>query len=690
MVTDFEIKKQNEQKVFDEVYDKLVDAKSEEEVESVHDLYQRYKTPLGDKIMRMFGEAERDRRLTEQRWIKDLRQYRGEYDPEVLENMDPNRSRAFLSLTRTKVKTVSARMTDLLFPANGDKNWGIQPTPVPELDPSMIQSIQLRYQEQTGEQLTEEEVKKFINDEAVNRSDAMEKEMADQLSELKYREIIRNTILSGNLYGTGILKGPLAKTQKSKRWLPDGDEWVTLEISKTLPYCEFVPVWDIYPDMTARRPDDMRYCFQRYVMTRNKLFELSKREDFFTDAIVTYLKAHPEGSAQYKPHEHDLLTMNDIGAESGTSIPNRKGRYELTEFWGFLDAQELQNIGVAVDPELIGLEVAANVWMVDDIVIKAIISPIEGVAIPYHFYYYDKDDSSIWGEGIPAIMRDSQALFNAAVRAMLDNAAISAGPILEANMDLLDNNEDPKKIHPFRVFVRDGHGADASAPAVRVYSLPSYTNEFMGMINFFMNANDEVTAIPRYMYGDTNQVGGAGKTATGLSMLMGAANVTLKDQIKNFDDGVTVPFIKSLYFWNMDFNTKEYIKGDFNIVARGASSLIAREVKAEALTTFMQATMNDVDLTYTKRDNVLREFAKVLDLDEYDLIKDKNTVQIEEKARSEAMEEEANFQKELAMIKAKSGGHMEKPPTEQPQMESLSPEELQNGEIPDVSGGGLM
>jgi hypothetical protein len=461
---------------------------------------------------------------------------------------------------------------------------------------------------------------------------------------------------------------------KSKRWLPHVDpdlgeeDWVTIELEKLLPYCEHVSVWDVYPDMSARKSEDMRGVFQRYVMTRHKVFELSKRPDFNGKAIRSYMKAYRDGDANYKAYEQDLKNLND-STESETTINqhessgpayiSRKGRYELREFWGYLNTDELAEAGVEIDEEDLGLEVAANIWLLGTMVIKAVISPVEGVELPYHFYYYDKDDTSIYGEGIPSVMRDSQKLFNAAVRAMLDNAAISAGPIIEANMDLLDPNEDPKDIFPFRVFLRDGQGQEATAPAVRVYSLPSYTNEFMSMIEFFMNASDEVTAIPRYMYGDTNQIGGAGKTATGLSMLMGAANVTLKDQVKNFDDGITVPFIKALYFWNMEFNEKEYIKGDFNVEARGSTSLIAREVKAESLMQFMNITNNPVDLMYTRRDNILREFAKVLDLDDMELIKDPNMVKREEKARAAMDEEEKDFMKQIALMKARSGGHME-------------------------------
>ncbi|NIT58628.1 MAG: hypothetical protein GWN00_21095, partial [Aliifodinibius sp.] len=192
-------------------------AEEDKEKDQITLLYDEFITPLGEHINGLFTEYERDRRLVEERWIKDLRQYRGEYDPKTRKKLHPKRSKAFLSLTRTKVKTVSARETDLLFPANGDKNWGIRPTPVPELNPAIIESISLQYQEQTGEQPDEPQVRKWLSDEAKIRADAMEKEMADQLSELKYRHIIRQTIFDGNLYGTGILKGPMTKTTAVKR-----------------------------------------------------------------------------------------------------------------------------------------------------------------------------------------------------------------------------------------------------------------------------------------------------------------------------------------------------------------------------------------------------------------------------------------------------------------------------------------
>jgi len=656
-----------EQAQYDSGYKEALDA---EEKPTVTQL-TLYSSPLGQKLNGMFTTAEGNRSLIEERWLKDLRQCRGEYDPEVLAKLHPKRSKAFLSFTRSKVKTVTSRMTDLLFPANGAKNWSVTPTPIPELTPEVQESIMMQLQEasQSGIVPDQDMIMKIINDEATKRSDNMQKEMDDQLTELKYREIIRNCIQSGGMFGTGILKGPLAKEKISKRWVPDGQgNWVTVEIPVMMPYCEFVPIWDIYPDMSARKVEDMRYIFQRYTMNRNQLYELGLRSDFNGEAINAYIEVYPDGDAQHKTHEEKLRAMSS-GPETKSSAEHeqagapvfRTGKYEIKEFWGYLSSNEIKDLGIDIPESQLGLEFAANIWFVGDIIIKGIMSPLKGVTFPYHFYYYEKDDTSIFGEGIPSIIRDVQVLLNASIRAMLDNAAISAGPLIEANMELLDAAEDPTDLYPFRVFRRTGVGLEAQQSAIAVHTLPSYTNEFMAMVNLFVELADEVTTTPRYLAGsDQAAAKGAGRTASGLSMLMSAANITLKDQVKNFDDGITVPFIKGLYFWNMQFNPKTSIKGDFEVQAKGSSSLIAKEVMSEHLNQFLQITSNEIDMMYTKRDNMLRMVAKNLDLDEYDLVKARDEVAIEQKQRADLEERMRQFEMKIAWMKAISGGHMDK------------------------------
>lgn len=626
---------------------------------SANTVYGKYVSPLGMKLHDEFEAAKRDRTDIEDRWLKDLRQYKGQYDPEVLARMHPKRSKANLSITRTKVKTVTARQLDILFPANEGKNWGIQPTPIPELNPQIEEDIAKQITEITGQPPTKDQIEQILFDEAKKRCDAMEKEMDDELSEIKYRDIIRKVIMSGNLYGTGVLKGPLVKRNVAKRWVKGEEDWHTIEISSLSPYCEWVPIWDIYPDMTANDPDYMRRVFQRNVMPRHKVYSLAKRDDFNGEAIEAYLEAYPDGDAEYQNFENSLRDMGSNSTVDFGNIQPMNKKYEVIEFWGFLDTQELEDIGVDIPKEKLGLECACNVWMLGNVVIKAVISPIEGVNFPYFFYYFDKDETSIFGEGIPVAMRDTQQLFNASIRALLDNAAISAGPIIEANVDLLDPNDDPTDLYPFRVFQRTGTGAEANARAINVQTLPSYTKEFLELSQFFMTIGDEITVIPRYMHGDSNNVKGAGQTAHGLSMLMGAVNITLKDLVKNFDDGITKPFIKSLYFWNMDFNPKPDIKGDFMVIAKGSSSLIAKEVRSEQLMGFLQMTNNPVDLQFIHRDIALREILKTFDLDSLQLVKSPPEIKQEQQQMQAEQQRQQQFMEEVELLKAKSSGHVD-------------------------------
>lgn len=649
-----------EQEQFDTAYqaaelDAELNAKQNTE-DTRYASYYQFVTPLAIKLQGIYSEAQGQRRDQELIWVKDLQQYRGEYSDTIKARIHPKRSQAFMRLTRTKVKSVDARMLDILFPTNGDKHWGTETTPVPDMSEAEKQQYALIYAEQTGQEPTPDAVDAILVEVAREKALRMEKEMEDQLCDLSYRTIVKQVIHSGNLYGTGILKGPLARVKEKSRWVDTPEGWVVEKEAETLPYCEFVPLWDVYPDMSAREPDEMRYIVQRYIMNKAKVVDLAKRDDFDGTRIMQYVREHYIGDSTPVEHETYLREMSPGGNVPAKS--QASGRYDVLEFWIQLDIDELRQEGVEIPEEVANPVMMANIWMIGPLIIKVVLSPMEGMNFPYHFYYYDKDETCIFGEGLAAIMRDPQSMLNASVRAMLDNAAISAGPIIEANIELLSPGEDPRDIYPFRVFPREGVGSDAAYPALRITNITSHTNELMALTQFFQSVADEVTTVPRYMYGEASNISGAGRTASGLSMLMGSANITMKDQIKAFDDGVTTPFITALYFWNMQFNPKQEIKGDYSIVATGSTSLVAKEVRAEHLTTFLSLTNNAVDMMYTHRDAVLREISKVLDLDDLKLIKSPQQVKAEQQQHAINQQNIQAQMMDLARLKAQSGGHL--------------------------------
>jgi beta-glucosidase-like glycosyl hydrolase len=69
----------------------------------------------------------------------------------------------------------------------------------------------------------------------------------------------------------------------------------------------------------------------------------------------------------------------------------------------------------------------------------------------------------------------------------------------------------------------------------------------------------------------------AGRTASGMSMLMSNAGKSIKQVIANIDEHVIKPCIDRLYYYNMRYSDDADLKGDIHIQARGAASLLEKE-----------------------------------------------------------------------------------------------------------------
>jgi hypothetical protein len=598
---------------------------------------------LGARLRDEFNDLERRRTLYEQRWLRDLRQYKGIYDPEILAKLDKKRSKAFIRLTKVKVDTLCARLMDLLFPANGEKNWSISPSPKPSIDPVILERAVQQIQAASNGQ-AKIDIDKIINEIARKACENMEAEMEDQLvedvSSPSYYEACRNVVLSALKFGTGILKGPLVEKRAKERFMFVNGKWQLVPKYEHKPFYEFVPIWDVYPDLDVSDRRQMMKLWQSYLFSKKELIDLAKRDDFDTEEIIKHLKDFPDGDASPKNYETEMRTMSD---DEETS-PDFKGRYRVLERWGYLEGKDLIEAGIEL-PEEDSVQVySTNIWLLGEKVIKAVLAPIEGVDIPYYFYYFYKDETSIFGESLCSVMRDPQRVVNAAVRGMLDNAAITAGPQIGINAAALAPGEDPTDVFPFKVWMFKN--VEDLNKAMKVFNLSSYTQEFMSITKFFFDFVDEVST-PRFMHGD-EKVSGAGKTATGLSMLMGAVNINLKDMVRNFDNQITTPFIKALYYWNMKFNPKPDIKGDFQVKATGSSSLVAKEVQAQRMLNLVQITDNPRFQGRVDDKELLHEIFKSLDVPSYMVRSDQEYEQW--KRRQMEMQAEAQAQANLQAI----------------------------------------
>ena len=610
---------------------------------------------LGQVLQAEFAQAERERDEVEQRWLDDLRQYRGKYDAETLTRIGPLRSKAFVRKTRVKVKTIDSRVADLLFPAGSEKNWEVGPTPKPSIQHDVLQQLEQMLAEEFGgqEKIPPEKREAAILEIAKAAARNMSTTIDDQLTEARYKDTCVKTIHSGHLYGTGVMKGPLVERRIRTRFVSKmatnkaGQEvvkWVAQHETYVVPFVEHVPLWRFYPDMSATCIEDCRYVYERHSMPKHRLAALCKRKSFKGDIIKAYILANPSGHTGQRHFDSELQSLGERTVVQGQG---KSGQYEVIERWGWLDGEQLRQAGVKVPDDRLHESFFSNVWMLPDgQVIRAILQPIDGVTWPYHLYYFDKDESSIFGEGLAAVMRDDQAQLNAAVRMMLDNAAITAGPQIEVKIGLLAQTEKADEIHPSKVWLRNREAPGESA--VRAIEIPNALKDLSAMASMFEANADEVTAIPRYMSGENATQGAAG-TAAGMSMLMGAANIVIKDLITSWDEGITRPFMESLYRWNMRFSKDNSIKGDFEVKARGMSSLVAKEVRTRQLSEFSALTNNPTDGPYIKRLKLLRQIAEAAELSD--------VVYTEEEFKAEQESDQAKqmaaLQQEMVMLQLK-------------------------------------
>ena len=600
---------------------------------------------LGPRLLSEFAQAVLDRRLTEDRWLSDLRQYRGLYDPDVLAKIGPTRSKSFVKKTRVKIKTIDSRVADLLFPAGTEKNWSIDETPNPSVSDEQRAAIinHLKQailstppaQGQPAPQITQDMVDKAVRDFCKQAAQNMSRTIEDQLVEARYKEVCIQAIHSGHLYGTGIIKGPLVERRVRTRFVMENRQWVTKTESYVVPFVDFVPVWRFYPDMNATQIDNCRYVYERHQMTASDMADLAERKTFRKDLIINYIKSHPRGEIRVQYIDNELKVIGQRTANQGKV----DGQYEVLERWGYLTGEELKQAGVDnVPDERLHESFFSNIWLLPNgEIIKAVLQPINGVTWPYHMYSFDKDETSIFAEGLATVMRDDQTMLNASIRMILDNSAITSGPMIEVNPMLLSQYDKLEEMAPWKVWTRN-----QTAPgqrAITAIELPSHLAELQSMAKMFEDNTDEVTAIPRYMTGENVSTGAAG-TATGMSMLMGAANIVIKDLVTAWDEGVTRTFLQALYRWNMQFSKDNSIKGDFDVKARGTASLVAKEVRARQLNEFSASTANALDAPYVKRAVLLRQRAEANELSE--------CVMTEEEFKEEQMNGPAAMQAQIA------------------------------------------
>lgn len=522
--------------------------------------------------------------LIEQRWIKDLRQYYGKYDPETEATLkESGGSMLFVNLTRPKTDSWEARLGDLLFPTD-DKNWGLKPTPVPALL-NAVDRARSKPDAAGSEQV--QAIGRTEQDEARRKAEAMERAIDDAFVESKYVIRSRDAIGDATKLGTGIMKGPIVASRTRKSWQqdPGSGQHLLAEVADVQPGYTRVDPWSWFPDPNARTIEEMEDCFERHLMTPKEVRAL-QHKGFDKAALRRLLSAKPTRAVPTFLAEVRALA-------DGQSLAD-DFRYEVWEYHGPLSCEQLCQLAMHTgDKDTIELygeidpltEIQVVLWFSESQVLKFGPHPLDSGECIYSAFSFVKDEGSVFGLGVPYLVRDAQRALNSAWRGMMDNGALSTGPQIVIDQARIEPADGDWKLKPRKPWlVKAGvtlpQGGDIRS-VFATFHIESRQQELERVIQLAKSFMDDEASLPLIAQGESGSH--QTQTAQGMAMLQNASNVIFRRAVKAYDDDMTTPNVRRVYDWLMQHSPDAEIKGDMQVDARGSSVLLVREVQAQNL-----------------------------------------------------------------------------------------------------------
>jgi hypothetical protein len=592
-------------------------------------------------VQNKFYRSKDKRQSDEQRWLKAYKNYRGIYD-DTTQFTETERSQVFIKITKTKVLAAYSQIVDVLFAGNKFP-IGVEQTKIPEgikdsvyVDAALPDQLKEVYEEFNvgyagdGRDVPEgavtardlgplpqldpvkEEVKAgpgntpsaAIFEPAKQAAKFMEKKIHDQLEESDASKHLRFSAFEMALFGTGIIKGPFAHDVEYPNWDDTGEYD---PIMRTMPRVEAVSIWNFYPDSDAHNMADAEYSIYRHRMSRSALRDLKNRPFFRDQAIERAIESGPNYVNEYW---EDVI--------DDTQYRETLNRWEVLEYWGVVDRDVAEDAGLKLTKELKKFDqIQINAWVCGDNILRLVLNPFKPTRIPFYAVPYELNPYSFFGVGVGENMEDTQILMNGFMRMAVDNAMLSGNLIFEVDEANLVPGQD-LSVYPGKIFRRQG-----GAPGQALFStkFQNVASENMMLFDKSRQLADESTGIPSFSHGQTG-VTGVGRTASGISMLMGAAAQNIKTVVKNVDDYLLAPLGKAMFAFNMQFDYDKRAKGDLAVIARGTESLMRNEIRSQRLMQILQIGSNPALAPMVKFDYILREIAASLDLDEDKIVND--------------------------------------------------------------------
>lgn len=596
--------------------------------------------------------AKQAKNTIENIMLRGMRQRNGEYEADKLNAIrQQGGSEVYMMITEVKCRAAESWLRDILLDT-GTPPWSIDPSPVPSLKPEQMREIEasltasiMNVIEQLGRAPTPEEIAELkevaqqekrldILQEAHDRTEKMRDKISDQFVQGGWDGAFNDFITDLVTFPAAFLKGPVIRRQRVLEWVKD-EQGATVAAPKDViaPEYERVDPFNMYPEPGINSLQE-GYLFEHHPMTRTMLSELIGVPGYDESAIRMILEEGAPSSSWITQRSQFAKEQEERKFDT---VLRPTDMFDALEFWGKISGKMLREWGMSKEeaPDE-AQEYDANIWLVGNYIIKAELNYDPLGEKPYSKSSFIKLPGAFWGKGIPEILEDVQGVCNAAVRSLVNNMGIASGPQVEVNLERIPPNENITQLFPWKIWQVTNDPAGSSAPAVRFNQPNDNSASLMAVYERFASMADDHSGIPAYLYGDLN-VHGAGRTSSGLSMLMGAAGKGVRQVVMYIDIDVIKPIVERQFIYNMRYDPDESIKGDVNVIPRGAANLATKEQMNTRRVEFLTATANPIDAEIMGREGraaVLREISKSLQLPSEEVVPSREKAALSARAQS--------------------------------------------------------
>jgi len=567
------------------------------------------------------------------RLLVAMRAFNGMYDPNKLAEIRKfGGSEVYARLIAMKCRGASSLLRDVYL--SPERSWGLAPPADPDVPAEIVAQINQFVQaeigkvqamgQQVGVDMIRDRVMQLMEGareaakkKAKHQAGVAEDKIDELLQQGGFYKALAEFLVDLPIFPFACIKGPVVKIVPTVTW-SDGSP--TVEQKPRLFWTRISP-FDIWWTPGVADIEDAA-IIEKTRVSRADLNDLLDLPGYNQDAIRAVLDEYGRGGIADNWDSTD--TERAIMESRENPFMNRSGMITCLEFHGNVQGRMLLDYGLPkeqIPDELRDYYVQA--WLIGNHVIKAQLSPSPRKRHPYFITSFEKVPGTPLGNGLTDILADIQEATNATLRSLVNNLSIASGPQVVVNADRLAPMEDAEEMYPWkRWFVQNDPLSNGGSQPISFFQPNSNAQELIGVYTYLNNLADDVSAIPKYITGG-GAGAGAGRTASGLSMLMNNASKVLQTVAANVDRDVMEPLLVQLTDMLLLTDQSGLLTGQETVVVKGVNVAVQRETQRSRQLEFLSITANPIDSQIVGpkgRAAILRSVAGTIGLDGEEIV----------------------------------------------------------------------